>query len=309
MRTEHLEYLLDLQKTSSLSKTAENYFTSDQVINNAIKALEKEFNVTILNRTHRGIHFTEAGELFCNYAKKIFSTQQDFLEQLHPYANPSVPVLNGELAIYTIPRFSNRFFLDFFDTYCSKHPQMNISLKNLAFDKILKQIEQENNPFIILTAISDLHSQVSDDILQLSSHFLTYDILTTQLLGYCISKNSKYYDMLLDSLMLKNSIDDVKLPIIVHNYSIESIYSSTSVPDSYHLVDNFEVQQRMIKSGNYIGIWTYQEYQQHFSKNSNIQFLPLLDDTPFHYLALYHTDCAEDPAISSFIASLKRLYQ
>ena len=39
MRTEHLEYLLDLKETSSLSKTAEKYFTSHQVINNAIKSV------------------------------------------------------------------------------------------------------------------------------------------------------------------------------------------------------------------------------------------------------------------------------
>ena len=40
MRTEYLEYLIDLHETLSLSKTANNFFTSHQVINNGIKALE-----------------------------------------------------------------------------------------------------------------------------------------------------------------------------------------------------------------------------------------------------------------------------
>lgn len=59
MRTEHLEYLLDLQKTLSMTKTAENYFTSHQVINNAIKSLEEELNITILFRTHTGVIFSD----------------------------------------------------------------------------------------------------------------------------------------------------------------------------------------------------------------------------------------------------------
>lgn len=118
MRTEQLYYLLDLQKTASLSKTAENFYTSHQAINNAIKALEKEFGVIILNRTYKGISFTEAGLLLCAYAEEAVQNRVQLLEKLAPFATPNAePALTGKLDVYSISRFSNKHFLNFYNDY------------------------------------------------------------------------------------------------------------------------------------------------------------------------------------------------
>ncbi len=103
------------------------------MINNAIKNLESEFDVTILNRTHRGIQFTEAGVLFYDYAKTMLESKSQFIEQLVPYTNKCLPQLTGELQVYTIPRFANKYFLDFLGVYRKRHPKLSISMKNYPF--------------------------------------------------------------------------------------------------------------------------------------------------------------------------------
>lgn len=50
MRTEHLEYVVDIYETQSFSQTAENFLTSHQVVSKAVSNLENELNVQIFER-------------------------------------------------------------------------------------------------------------------------------------------------------------------------------------------------------------------------------------------------------------------
>ena len=65
MKTEQLRYLIDLEETKSITKTAERFFMSQQAISEAIRKLEAEFNTTLLVRKKYGVDFTEAGKEFC----------------------------------------------------------------------------------------------------------------------------------------------------------------------------------------------------------------------------------------------------
>ena len=62
MRIKYFEYLIDLHNTLSMSKTAERFFATHQSIGNAISALEKDLKQPLIQRTPKGISFTEIGE-------------------------------------------------------------------------------------------------------------------------------------------------------------------------------------------------------------------------------------------------------
>lgn len=51
MRTEQLQYLMDILKTGSINKTAQHFFISQQAVSNSLKQLENELGCTLLNRT------------------------------------------------------------------------------------------------------------------------------------------------------------------------------------------------------------------------------------------------------------------
>jgi len=311
MRTEQLYYLLDLQKTASLSKTAENFFTSHQAINNAIKALEKEFRVTILNRTHKGISFTEAGLLLCAYAEEAVQNRAQLLEKLALFAAPSAePALTGELDIYIISRFSNKYFLNFYNNYARLHPKLSLSLKNIPITTIFNLLPNQKNPFVILTTASELTLNSENFYGQLTAFHLQYDIFYAARLGFCVSSKSSY----LHTVQPSSTEQELKaIPTVVYHYSLNEtlMLNDANYKNNYLLIDNFEVQKKMVKSGDYISICTPLEYEQFFkTKDASIQFIKnkQMLSSNFYYLALYHNTHAENPIVQYFLQALKKYY-
>lgn len=308
MRTEHLEYLLDLQKTLSMTKTAENYFTSHQVINNAIKALEEELDIAILNRTHKGVSFTEAGLLVYEYAKKIQIERSILLNQLSPHICRYPTSLHGNLAVYTIPRFSNKQFLKFYTAYCQKNRKLSVNLKTLSASHFFTLLPLPENFIFLTTAHTATFStnRFQDNI---HKHNLTYQIIKKQTLGFCIAKTSKW----MQDIQNYSDIEaKFPFPIVVYNYSLEEneLLSSNQYSELF-LADNFEIQKQLIKTGDYVGIVSRTEFQHFFqSKDHSIVFVEnsTLGYSYFYYIAIYPEANQTDPVITDFLATLQKFY-
>ena len=299
MRTEYLEYLIDLHETLSLSKTANNFFTSHQVINNGIKALEKEFNVQILNRTHRGIHFTDAGLLIYDYAQKIFAEKKFLQSKLLPYSTEIVPTQKGNLTIYIIPRYNNTFFINFYNLYCTRNKKLSVSLKNCQLDSLLDNIALDDTSIVLATMHTNYNNEDSF-LKRIEKYNLGCTILKQSSLGFCISSKSKYHPLLHSPDF---NIKDV--PIIVFSYSADGTSFFNSYP-TYHLIDNFDLQKKMIKSGKYVGMYTQLEYNLFFKADSHLEFFKrFLSD--LCYIAIYNKTNPQ-PQVNDFIAELKAYF-
>jgi hypothetical protein len=138
------------------------------------------------------------------------------------------------------------------------------------------------------------------------------DFLYTATLGVCVSSNSNWFKEM-QGQNFSEELNYPSLPSLVFNYSLdEKLMLSDSCKSNFILIDNFESQKKMIKSGDYISICTPLEYELFFkSKNSTIQFIPYVPNVSakFHYLILYPTTFADNPIIQDFIASLKKHYK
>ncbi|MBI9009217.1 MAG: LysR family transcriptional regulator [Tenericutes bacterium] len=71
MNIMHLRYAIEIEKTKSINKAAENLFMSQPNLSRAIKELEKSLGIIIFNRTSKGMSLTVKGSEFLIYAKKI----------------------------------------------------------------------------------------------------------------------------------------------------------------------------------------------------------------------------------------------
>jgi len=69
----HLKYAIEVDKTRSISKAAENLFMGQPNLSRAIKELEKSLGITIFRRTSKGISPTARGVEFLAYAKSILA--------------------------------------------------------------------------------------------------------------------------------------------------------------------------------------------------------------------------------------------
>ncbi|MDR1271417.1 MAG: LysR family transcriptional regulator [Clostridiales Family XIII bacterium] len=111
MNIEYLKYVLEVDRAGSISKAAENLFMRQPNLSKAIKELELTLNITIFNRTFKGVEITPKGREFLRYAKNILM-QYEELEALGREDNSDVQSLR-----LSVPRAS--YVVDAFTTLLS----------------------------------------------------------------------------------------------------------------------------------------------------------------------------------------------
>ncbi|MBE5805099.1 MAG: LysR family transcriptional regulator [Clostridiales bacterium] len=82
MNIMHVKYAYEVARAGSLSRASESLFVAVPNLSRSIKELEADLNITIFDRTAKGMQLTPAGEEFMDYAKRIL-TQIDQLERLY----------------------------------------------------------------------------------------------------------------------------------------------------------------------------------------------------------------------------------
>jgi len=79
---QHLKYAVEVEKTGSISRAAENLFMGQPHLSKAIKELEDSIGISIFNRTTKGVVPTLKGAEFLRYAKSILA-QIEEMESLY----------------------------------------------------------------------------------------------------------------------------------------------------------------------------------------------------------------------------------
>lgn len=76
MRIQQLEYLKKIVETGNMTQAAKELYISQPSLSTAIKQLEKEMNIKILNRSQKGVVLTDEGSEFMQYAQQILDQVQ-----------------------------------------------------------------------------------------------------------------------------------------------------------------------------------------------------------------------------------------
>ncbi len=108
----HFKYAVEIAKTKSISKAAENLYMGQPNLSRAIKELEEHLGITIFRRTSRGITVTAEGEEFLQYASRIIA-QVEQVEDIY---------INGKLKknqfSASVPRTT--YISEAFTEFCKK---------------------------------------------------------------------------------------------------------------------------------------------------------------------------------------------
>ncbi|MCQ2537474.1 MAG: LysR family transcriptional regulator [Lachnospiraceae bacterium] len=86
MNFTHLKYALEIAKTGSLNKAAENLYMGQPNLSRALKELEGSLGIIIFERSAKGMIPTPEGETFLAYANSIL-TQVDEMESMYKDAS------------------------------------------------------------------------------------------------------------------------------------------------------------------------------------------------------------------------------
>ncbi|HWK24550.1 MAG TPA: LysR family transcriptional regulator [Ureibacillus sp.] len=87
MTLQQLKYVIEVSRSRSISKAAQNLFISQPSLSNAIKELENEIGIAIFLRTNKGIILTTEGSEFLGYARQVVE-QAALLESRYSNVQP-----------------------------------------------------------------------------------------------------------------------------------------------------------------------------------------------------------------------------
>ena len=158
-----MKYALEVAKTQSISKAAENLYMGQPNLSRAIKELEESLGIVIFGRTPKGITVTPDGEEFLQYAKRILD-QVDEVEDLYRVGKTkkqklSVCVPRASYISAAFARFSKGIELDSPAEIFYKETNSSRTLNNLfkeeyslgivryqsTFDRYYQNLFEEKN--------------------------------------------------------------------------------------------------------------------------------------------------------------------
>ncbi|MGG1674745.1 LysR family transcriptional regulator [Neobacillus sp. NRS-1170] len=83
MTPQQFRYIVEIAKHNSISQAASALYVTQPSISKAVRELETELGITILNRTNKGVVFTKEGTELLFYAKKLLEQMESVVHHFN----------------------------------------------------------------------------------------------------------------------------------------------------------------------------------------------------------------------------------
>ena len=138
MKDSDWEILSELYKNPNLTKVANLLYITQPSLTKRLQHMEAEFQITIVNRTKKGLVFTPEGEYLASRAQKYL----DFMKETKAGLEAFQEKAHGTLTIGASYTYSKYTLTDVLVAYGAKHPNVNFNIvneqSNILFRKMLE---------------------------------------------------------------------------------------------------------------------------------------------------------------------------
>lgn len=140
MKDTDWEILYELHKNPNMTKVANLLYITQPSLTKRIQHMEEEFQVTIVNRTTKGLEFTAEGEFLAEQAKKYM----DFMNATRNRLKEIKDSADGEIVIGASYTFSKYTLSDLLLTYRMEHPNIRFSIVNDQSNILFRKMFDES---------------------------------------------------------------------------------------------------------------------------------------------------------------------
>ena len=226
MRLEQLQYVVEIDKTRSISKAAKNLYITQPSISAAISALEKELNIKIFERTKNGVDPTPEGAKIVFLAKEVLSKARELYTVQSAEDDINIEVM-------TIPAINSGILGQVFSAWKKKHEKGSLQIKECKVNTVLSdffECYQSKKRYFCICSITDEAYKLLRQHLELShiqSEFLAEDYMVC-----LMSVNNPLANE--ESISKKTFIEQ---PRIKYEYGLPKI--STDISSNIAFYDDF----------------------------------------------------------------------
>ena len=257
----YIEYFVDAVELKSIHKAAEMHKISPQGLSRALKVLEKEIGVAILERSPRGVELTPEGKKMFEYFKNIVSNygrikkySEIFLDELQSVETAKIV---GRVNILVVSRFADTYLRKVLKDFNKRYPYIDIQIKSDNNDQIINRLAEEDVQYLGIVSLVDSKDAVK------------------KLYTICDEKSLEFHEFCMTELYMcakEQIINEIK-----ENYQKQEDYAKVSYEYGYEISEyttlkrkyqfNSIVPQRdMIDENNAIGSFSLKEIGLYFDQ-------------------------------------------
>ncbi|MGN7358042.1 LysR family transcriptional regulator [Paenibacillus sp. SAF-054] len=159
MTLQQLKYVIEVANRGSMNEAAKRLFISQPSLSNAIKDLEAEIQVTIFERTNKGISLSKEGAEFLGYARQVIE-QAELLEGRYLNAKPSPQHFSVSTQHYA---FAVNAFVNLVREY--GHEEYELALRETKTHEIIQDVKSQRSEIGILY-LNEFNSKVINRLLK-----------------------------------------------------------------------------------------------------------------------------------------------
>jgi DNA-binding transcriptional LysR family regulator len=297
MRIENLEHLLNVAKTGSISRSAQELFISQQGLSQAIQQMETELGVPLIYRSGNRISFTEAGSTFLKYAFEILLSYNQMQRELEQYKRKTDTDDTERLMIYVTPIVSNTLLSKILFVFHKRFPIVNLNVIEKQPVEMLNDVYIAESSIGIFSAPEYLVSESKS----ISTGMLIYKELHKSPLTVAVTANSHLASksiITMDELSTKSfTLYSLERDLLAH------LFKGRRQPTIALNSQNMTLCREMIIRGNVIGLTN--EIIEKYCKDVRIRQIPMEETVNIHTGYLINPKIPENANISELIHILK----
>jgi len=159
---QQLRYVIEIANCGSINIAAKRLFITQPSLSNSIRELETELNITIFQRTNKGISVTVNGAEFLGYARQVIE-QTELLEKRYFNTKPSAQYFSVSTQHYA---FAVNAFVDLIKEY--GNDEYEFSIKETKTYEIIDDVKNLRSEIGILY-LNEFNSKILNKLFKESN--------------------------------------------------------------------------------------------------------------------------------------------
>lgn len=153
-----IKYFHEVVRHKTLSAAADSLYITQPALSNAVRELEKEFEIKLFNRRHGGMELTPEGEEFYKISKNILSSAHYLKDKMSELSKGRKVLKLG------IPPMIGAILLpEILGKFRSENPGIELLLSEGGKDELLKELKDDNIDMVFIPHNSPVSSEFNSE--------------------------------------------------------------------------------------------------------------------------------------------------
>ncbi len=298
LKVEVLDYLYRVYRFNSIQLAAESIPVAPSTISSALHKLEKDWGITLLNRTYRGIELTESAQVIAKASVPLFM-EMEKLEKIIAKEQGIFEPQRAEKLTLFLPRGWWRGSAAQIFTYFQEN-NIDVILPDLLYtnEEYLRIIDKDK-----YAVLCNFFTEPAEDSFTGHPHIRFFKIFSSK---PCIiaAANSTLVPAKIKEISLKEA---ARLPFLRYTEGIDqglpifNLLSKHGQLNIVHEVSNVSLLVSMIKCNKGVGLGTKSTLGY---TSDMLQFIPIRTDFRLSLLLCYHETLPE-----KLVDSLRQMHK